>query len=150
MRSLAFTALRAVSGAHARSERVSSPVSLSIPKDPALVAAVRLAAAGVGLRAGLTFESIEDVKIIVAEACTYCMRCSDPAGRIRITFEIHPKAFVILVADPLFRFSASQNWNGAALGSPDELFIIRGLADELEYRTRVGNGLVMRITKSRL
>lgn len=38
-------------------------VSLSLPKDPALIAAVRLTVAGVALQAGLNFETCEDLEI---------------------------------------------------------------------------------------
>jgi serine/threonine-protein kinase RsbW len=45
-------------------------VELTVPCDAKYLVVVRLAAAGVGNRAGLTVGDIEDIKVAVAEACT--------------------------------------------------------------------------------
>lgn len=145
MRAVAPLGVRNPSSARANS------VTLNLPKDPSLIAAARLTAAGVAFRAGLSFDTIEDLKIIVAEACTYCMTRGGPmpSGRLRITFELYPNSFVVLVADPEFRFVSWQRTRSSTVaGTADELFIIRGLADELEYRASPASGLVLRITKS--
>ncbi len=124
-------------------------IKLSLPKDPAFIAAVRLTVAGVALHAGLTFETIEDLKIIAAEACTYCMTRGANPGRLSVTLEARPGAFVIAVSDPHFQPTSAAT--GSSLvedQGADELFLLRGLADELEYRTNSGTGLFLRIVKN--
>ena len=45
-------------------------VRLFLPDKPEFLLVARLATSGVGLRAGLTVDDIEDLKVAVAEACT--------------------------------------------------------------------------------
>jgi len=124
-------------------------VNLNVPKDPTFIAAARLTAAGVGLRAGLSFEVIEDLKIIVAEACTFCIADGGTAGRLRIAFEARPDCFVVTVTDPHFRMARLGD-GGVSLSEDrivDELAIIRGLAEEFECHAALGGGLLLRMTK---
>ncbi len=105
--------------------------------------------AGVALRAGLSFEVIEDLKIMVAEACTYCIADGGNAGRLRIAFEATPDCFVVIVTDPHFHMARLGD-GGVSLQEDrivDELAIIRGLADEFEYHPALGGGLLLRMTK---
>ncbi len=46
------------------------PVELLIPCDPQYLSVVRLVVAGIGGRAGLTIDDIDDLKVAVSEACT--------------------------------------------------------------------------------
>ncbi|NLO07342.1 MAG: anti-sigma B factor RsbW [candidate division WS1 bacterium] len=45
-------------------------IEVTLPSRPEYLLVARLATSGVGLRAGLTVDDIEDLKVAVAEACT--------------------------------------------------------------------------------
>ncbi len=51
-------------------DRDANTVELVVPSKPEFLLVVRLATGGVGLRADLTVDDIEDLKVAVAEACT--------------------------------------------------------------------------------
>jgi anti-sigma regulatory factor (Ser/Thr protein kinase) len=130
--------------------KISAPVSMSLPKDPALLSAVRLTVAGVALHAGLSLEEIEDLKVIAAEACTYCIqRGVTRNGRLHVVLEPLHDRFVIEVTDPSFMSApAAQRppaWAEDDLA--DELYIIRALAEELEYRLDHDSGLRLLMSK---
>jgi serine/threonine-protein kinase RsbW len=123
-------------------------ISLTLPKNEAFISAVRLMTAGIGMRAGLSYETIEDLRILVTEACTYCIQRGRNDGRLHVALDIGRGAVVVSVSDPGFE-PASSVAPTPVMGEyePDELFIIRNLADELLYRMTPGGGLKLRITK---
>jgi anti-sigma regulatory factor (Ser/Thr protein kinase) len=130
--------------------KISAPVSMSLPKDPALLSAVRLTVAGVALHAGLSIEEIEDLKVIAAEACTYCIRRGlTRDGRLRVVLEPLHDRFVIEVSDPSFMSAPFTEHPPAWTedGLADELYIIRALAEELEYRLDHESGLRLLTSK---
>ena len=51
-------------------DRDTNTVSIVLPGKPEFLLLARLATTGVGLRADLTMDDIEDLKVAVAEACT--------------------------------------------------------------------------------
>jgi len=51
-------------------DRDANTVRMEIPSRPEFLLLARLATSGVGLRAELTVDDIEDLKVAVAEACT--------------------------------------------------------------------------------
>lgn len=61
-------------------------VQLSVPAQQEMMLVVRLATAGVVTRAGLTLDSVDDVKMAVEEACHYLMRCTG-CNVIRLCFK---------------------------------------------------------------
>lgn len=124
-------------------------VSLTLPKSDAFISAARLTTAGLGMRLGLPYETIEDLKIIVTEACTYCIQHGRNHGRLHVALDIGRGSIVVSVSDPGFEPKpavAPRRVFGEY--EPDELFIIRNLADELTYRLTPTGGLKLRITKS--
>ncbi|MEA3402707.1 MAG: ATP-binding protein [Armatimonadota bacterium] len=50
--------------------RDANTVELVLPSKPEYLLVARLATSGVGLRAGLSVDDIDDLKVAVAEACT--------------------------------------------------------------------------------
>lgn len=131
------------------SGRPDERVNLIVPRDPTFIASVRLTVAGVALRAGLSFEVIEDLKIIVAEACTFCIADGHNAGRLRITFDVRADSFVVTVADQHFQMARFPDSSRALPqdGITDELFIIRGLTDEFVCQPAPEGGVFLRMTK---
>ena len=130
-------------------EGLWDPAGLELPKDPAWVAVARLAAAGIAYRAGASYDAIEDVRVIVAEAVSFCIQHGKPGGRLRISFEAPAGALVVIVRDPDFPVMTSpKRHNGSnQLDFIDGLFLIRGLADDVEYSATATDGLTLRVTR---
>lgn len=131
-------------------EGLWDPVGLELPKNPAWVGVARLAAAGIAYRAGMSYSAIEDVKIIVAEAVSYCIQHGGPGGRLRISFEASSDALSVTVRDPEFPASESpkKDRNGSSYRTfVDGLFLIRGLADEVDHTVSPADGLTLRIRR---
>jgi len=65
-------------------------ILLTIPAKPEYVLTVRLAVAGIATRAGLDVESIEDLKVCVAEGCILLIGEEESEGNenIDISFKI--------------------------------------------------------------
>ena len=126
------------------------PVGLELPKHPAWVGVARLAAAGIAYRAGMAYDAIEDTKIIVAEAVSYCIQHSQPGGRLRISFTADTSSLTVEVHDPNFPTITSppKDRDGSTYRTfVDGLFLIRGLADEVEYIANPSEGLTLRIRR---
>ena len=126
------------------------PVGLELPKHPAWVGVARLAAAGIAYRAGMTYDAIEDTKIIVAEAVSYCIQHGPPGGRLRISFTADTKSLTVEVRDPHFPTVTTppKNRDGSTYQTfVDGLFLIRGLADDVEYIATPSEGLTLRIRR---
>ena len=126
------------------------PVGLELPKNPAWVGVARLAAAGIAYRAGMAYDAIEDVKIIVAEALSYCIAHSPPDGRVRISFKADTQSLTVEVRDPNFPSvpSPAKDRDGSSYQTfVDGLFLIRGLADNVEYVVTPSEGLILRIRR---
>ena len=126
------------------------PVGLELPKNAAWVGVARLAAAGIAYRAGMTYDAIEDVKIIVAEAVSYCIQHGRPGGRLGISFKADTRSLTVEVHDPDFPTASDstrkrERWTDRAF--IDGLELIRGLADQVEYIATPGDGLTLRIRR---
>jgi serine/threonine-protein kinase RsbW len=77
-------------------------VELDVPADPAYVAVVRTATAGLAARLDLTLDRIEDLRIAVDEACTLLVRRGRPGagGTIRCRFVLEGADLTIEVSGP--------------------------------------------------
>jgi serine/threonine-protein kinase RsbW len=85
---------------------VFNVVQLDVPADPAYVAVVRTAAAGLAARADLTLDRIEDLRIAVDEACALLLtrpRAVDgePVGVISCVFTLEDSALTVEVTGPV-------------------------------------------------
>jgi serine/threonine-protein kinase RsbW len=117
-------------------EGLREPVGLDLPRDPGWVGVARLASAAIAYRVGLSYDSIEDVKVMVAEAVSYCIQHNPTGNRLHITFEARPSELVINVKDPDFpmRLTDASTPDGASRFTfIDGLLLIRALADDFEY-----------------
>ena len=81
-------------------------IQLDVPADPAYVAVVRTAAAGLAARADLTLDRIEDLRIAVDEACALLLSCPQTpvaAGvvpEISCVFTLENHALTVEVTGP--------------------------------------------------
>ena len=69
-----------------RDLKLTEPVELKVPAQKESMLVIRLTAAGVIARAGLTVDRLDDVKMAVEEACTCLIEASQPPKCLKITF----------------------------------------------------------------
>jgi anti-sigma regulatory factor (Ser/Thr protein kinase) len=128
-------------------EEMSAPVDLDLPRDPDWVGVARLASAAIAYRVGLPYDSIEDVKVMVAEAVSYCIQHSPAGGRLHITFEANPTELAINVKDPDFPLRLAAAGSDGSFTFIDGLLMIRALADDFEYKAN-RDGLSLQMSKA--
>lgn len=129
---------------------LGEPIDLELPKNPVWVSVARLAAAGIAYRAGMPFDTIEDIKVIVAEAVSYCIQHGSHEGRLHLRFELGENDLAITLTDSNFPHGLQRprDRNGSSYQTfVDGLFLIRGLADEVEFDSDERNGLTLRIRR---
>jgi serine/threonine-protein kinase RsbW len=126
----------------------SDSIDLELPKNPVWVSVARLAAAGIAYRAGMPFDTIEDIKVIVAEAVSYCIQYGAPEGRLHLRFDLGDDQLTLTLTDPTFPLKLPRERNGSSYKTfVDGLFLIRGLADEVDFDAAPGGGLTLRIRR---
>lgn len=126
------------------------PIDLELPKNPVWVSVARLAAAGIAYRAGMPFDTIEDIKVIVAEAVSYCIQHGGPEGRLHLRFDLGKDQLALTLTDRNFPHALQppRDRNGSTYRTfVDGLFLIRGLADEVDFDLNEHNGLTLRIRR---
>lgn len=76
-------------------------VHLRVPADPAYLAVIRTATAGLAARLDLTLDEIEDLRIAVDEACALLLdHQPHPGEDLQAAFTLHPNALDVLVTGP--------------------------------------------------
>lgn len=103
-------------------------VTVKLPGDPEYVGLARVIAAEVAAQSGLDHETIDELKIVVSEACTYLIR-RQAAESSGYTLELGPRedGMVVTVEDRLAHSGA-----GEPLAEEEHLGLdlMRGLTDE--------------------
>lgn len=76
-------------------------VVLNVPADPAYIAVVRTATAGLAARLNLTLDEIEDLRIAVDEACVMLLdqRCHENS-LLTATFRMRSSTLEVVVSGP--------------------------------------------------
>ncbi|MDQ1289190.1 MAG: serine/threonine-protein kinase RsbW [Actinomycetota bacterium] len=76
-------------------------VHLRVPADPAYLAVIRTATAGLAARLDLTLDEIEDLRIAVDEACALLLdHQPHPGANLKAAFTLHPNTLDVLVTGP--------------------------------------------------
>ena len=116
-------------------------VELQVPADPAYLAVVRSATAGVAARIDLTLDEIEDLRIAVDEACSLLLGGTAHAGsELCASFRVGDGELRVLITGPvvdlpgtsafawsvLHALSASVETGGDAAGRWIQLTYVRG------------------------
>jgi serine/threonine-protein kinase RsbW len=79
----------------------SDTVDLRVPADPAYLAVVRTATAGLAARLDLTLDEIEDLRIAVDEACALLLEHqSHPDAQLHAAFTLGPSTLEVFVTGP--------------------------------------------------
>ena len=79
----------------------SDTVDLRVPADPAYLAVLRTATAGLAARLDLTLDEIEDLRIAVDEACALLLEHQTHAGEeLHAAFTIRAQTLEVVVRGP--------------------------------------------------
>lgn len=98
-------------------------VDLRVPADPAYLAVVRTATAGLATRLNLTLDEIEDLRIAVDEACSLLLAGRAHPGRaLKAEFTVGSDSIAVLISGPVNELpeGASFSWS-----------VLRALAGEV-------------------
>jgi serine/threonine-protein kinase RsbW len=80
---------------------VADTVDLRVPADPAYLAVIRTATAGLAARLDLTLDEIEDLRIAVDEACALLLEHQTHAGaELHAAFTLHAQTLEVVVSGP--------------------------------------------------
>lgn len=115
-------------------------VELEIPARPEFVGIARMAVGALaGIRPGLAFERIDDLRIVVSEACTSAIEEIDGSGNLKLRCIDGPKSLEIRIEAPAAAF-ASAFPSGKQEHDADNfrISLIRALVDDAELRSTEG------------
>lgn len=77
--------------------RLKAPVELSVAADAGMMLVIRLTAAGVIARAGLTIDAMDSLKMATEEACNCLISQDNPPERLAVRFACEDDDLVIRV-----------------------------------------------------
>lgn len=122
-------------------------VELRVPADPAYLAVLRTASAGLAARMDLTLDEIEDLRIAVDEACALLLgganggASADPSGELDAVFEVSEDVLAVRVTGPTPRLPERSSFAWA---------VLEALAGEIEIGTEGGrHSIVLRHHRAR-
>ncbi len=127
-------------------------VVLVLPNKPEYVSVARLAASGIASRMGFDVETVEDIKLALAEACTNAIKhgCCEEYNEYTIEFGIGQKCLTISIADRGCGIDKKkicqpdlQNPREGGLG----IFIINTLMDQVDFETAPDAGFTITMKK---
>jgi len=116
-------------------------VELEIPARPEFVGIARMAVGALaGIRPGLAYERIDDLRIVVSEACTSAIEVLDRKGSLRLRCVDSPKTLEVRIEAP---GSAFESVFPAGEPGPEvdsfRISLIRALVDDAELRPADGS-----------
>ncbi|MBK6871610.1 MAG: hypothetical protein IPJ14_01870 [Kineosporiaceae bacterium] len=86
---------------HGGTTTVADTVDLRVPADPAYLAVIRTATAGLAARLDLTLDEIEDMRIAVDEACVLLLSDRvEPGEELHAIFTVSPRSLHVRVSGP--------------------------------------------------
>lgn len=86
---------------HRDDVKTTDVVELDVPADPAYLAVVRTATAGLAARLDLTLDEIEDLRIAVDEACALLLGGrAHPGATVRTSFTIGHRVLDVVITGP--------------------------------------------------
>jgi serine/threonine-protein kinase RsbW len=127
-------------------------VVMVMPNKPEYVSVARLAVSGIAGRMGFDVETVEDIKLALAEACTNAIKhgCCEENNQYTIEFSIGEKCLTISIADKGCGMNKNeicqpdlQNPREGGLG----IFIINTLMDQVDFETAPKAGFTITMKK---
>ncbi|HLJ08445.1 MAG TPA: ATP-binding protein [Acidimicrobiia bacterium] len=116
-------------------------VELEIPARPEYVGIARMAVGALaGIRPGLPYERIDDLRIVVSEACTSAIEVLGMEGCLRLRCVDSPKVLEIRIEAPGAAFESVFPDDDEAGPEVDSfrISLIRALVDDAELRSAGG------------
>ena len=112
-------------------------VELEIPALPEFVGIARMAVAALaGVRPGLDYDRVDDLRIVVSEACTSAIEAfglpADDKARVRLRCQDGPDRLEVAIAGPAGAFDSAVDSPEAEDNGGFRISLIRALVDEAD------------------
>ena len=124
-------------------------IKMEIASNPQYVSVVRLMTSGIANKIGFCLEDIEDIKVAVSEACTNAIKHSLD-NRFSVEYTIFESGLTIQITD------SGKGYDVDAVSKPNleepkesglGLFIIQSLMDEVDIKSDIDHGTIIKMTK---
>ena len=124
-------------------------IKMEIASNPQYVSVIRLTTSGIANKIGFCLEVIEDIKVAVSEACTNAIKHSLD-NKFSVEYTIFENGLTITIIDSGKGYDV-DSIDVPNLEEPKEsglgLFIIQSLMDEVEIKSNINYGTVIKMTK---
>jgi anti-sigma regulatory factor (Ser/Thr protein kinase) len=112
-------------------------IELEIPARPEFVGIARMAVGALaGIRPGLAFERIDDLRIVVSEACTSAIEMMPPGGHLHLRCIDGPKTLEVRIGAPGAAFETAMPAGDPEPGNDNfRISLIRALVDDAELNS---------------
>lgn len=112
---------------------IKDSITMSIPNKPEYVSVIRLTTSALANKIGFNIEEIDDIKVAIAEACTFILHNETENENFNIEYNLYDSKISITVRG---------NNSNAKLNEFKEnelgLFIIKSLMDEVNFYDKKG------------
>ena len=124
-------------------------IKMEIASNPQYVSIVRLTTSGIANKVGFCLDDIEDMKVAVSEACTNAIKHSSD-NKFSVEYTIFEDGLTIKIVD------SGKGYDVDAVDKPNlkepkesglGLFIIQSLMDEVDIKSDIDNGTIIKMTK---
>ena len=124
-------------------------IKMEIASNPQYVSVIRLTTSGIANKIGFCLEDIEDIKVAVSEACTNAIKHSLD-NKFSVEYTIFENGLTITIIDSGKGYDV-DSIDVPNLEEPKEsglgLSIIQNLMDEVEIKSNINYGTVIKMTK---
>ena len=124
-------------------------IKMEIASNPQYVSVIRLTTSGIANKIGFCLEDNEDIKVAVSEACTNAIKHSLD-NKFSVEYTIFENGLTITIIDSGKGYDV-DSIDVPNLEEPKEsglgLFIIQSLMDEVEIKSNINYGTVIKMTK---
>ena len=124
-------------------------IKMEIASNPQYVSDIRLTTSGIANKIGFCLEDIEDIKVAVSEACTNAIKHSLD-NKFSVEYTIFENGLTITIIDSGKGYDV-DSIDVPNLEEPKEsglgLFIIQSLMDEVDIKSDIDNGTIIKMTK---
>lgn len=124
-------------------------IKMEIASNPQYVSVIRLTTSGIANKIGFCLEDIEDIKVAVSEACTNAIKHSLD-NKFSVEYTIFENGLTITIIDSGKGYDV-DSIDVPNLEEPKEsglgLFIIQSLMDEVDIKSDIDNGTIIKMTK---
>ena len=124
-------------------------IKMEITANPEYVSIIRLTTSGIANKVGFCIDDIEDLKVVISEACTNAIKHSSE-DRFTIIYSMIENGLTIEIIDN------GKGYDRSSVSEPDidnlkesgmGLFIIESLMDEVIVESQEGKGTSIKMTK---